>query len=294
MQLFIPGKPFYKGNLHMHTTVSDGKLTPEDAMDRYWRGGYDFIAITDHWKPSVERWHKGMLCLPGVEIDYNLPGQVIHIVGVGMGEGLMDRVKPRQSAQSGVDIINEEGGRAILAHPSWSLNTPEIIGAMRGLAAAEVYNAVSGFPWNAGRADSTGILDIAAAQGHMPRWVASDDSHFYNGEECSAFIRIQADSLAREDILAALDKGLFYASRGPSFRQAELTEDRLIVECEPVSRIAFASDLPYVAGRVFEGEGLTRAEYPLQLHRRERFVRCAIYDDKGRQAWLSPIPLSGL
>jgi hypothetical protein len=274
----------------MHTTVSDGQRTPDEAMDLYQRGGYDFIAITDHWKPSTERWHGSMLCLPGVEIDYNLPGQVIHIVGVGMGAGLMDRVKPRQSAQTGVDLINEEGGRAILAHPLWSLNTPEAVGSLRGLAAAEVYNAVSSFPWNAGRADASGILDVAAAQGHILRWTAADDTHFYNGEDRSAFIQVQADSLTREGILAALDGGRFYASRGPKILQVELTEDRLIIDCEPAARIMFASDLPYVAGRVFEGEGLTHAEYIIQHKRRERFVRCAVYDGEDRQAWTSPMP----
>lgn len=41
----------YKANLHCHTTVSDGHLTPEEAREAYRRAGYDILAITDHEVP---------------------------------------------------------------------------------------------------------------------------------------------------------------------------------------------------------------------------------------------------
>ncbi len=44
---------WYKGNLHMHTTRSDGHLDPKDAVEIYRKNGYDFIALTDHRRPSV-------------------------------------------------------------------------------------------------------------------------------------------------------------------------------------------------------------------------------------------------
>ena len=46
------GKTWYKGNLHLHTTVSDGVKTPEEAYELYRSRGYDFIARTDHWHAS--------------------------------------------------------------------------------------------------------------------------------------------------------------------------------------------------------------------------------------------------
>ena len=45
---------WYKGNLHMHTTCSDGRVSPEQAEDMYEQAGYDFIALTDHRKPGTE------------------------------------------------------------------------------------------------------------------------------------------------------------------------------------------------------------------------------------------------
>lgn len=39
---------FYKGNMHCHSTLSDGALSPEELKDAYKNKGYSFIAITDH------------------------------------------------------------------------------------------------------------------------------------------------------------------------------------------------------------------------------------------------------
>ncbi|MBR2262926.1 MAG: hypothetical protein IJ917_01045, partial [Firmicutes bacterium] len=44
------GNTWYKGNLHMHTQVSDGDLPFEEAVALYRKAGYDFLAITDHRK----------------------------------------------------------------------------------------------------------------------------------------------------------------------------------------------------------------------------------------------------
>ena len=61
---------------------------------------------------------------------------------------------PRGTVQEGIDLIHACGGLAVLNHPAWSLNTPELIASLRGLAAAEVWNSVSTLPYNADRADS--------------------------------------------------------------------------------------------------------------------------------------------
>lgn len=39
---------FYKANLHCHSTLSDGSLTPEQLKDLYKRHGYSAVAFTDH------------------------------------------------------------------------------------------------------------------------------------------------------------------------------------------------------------------------------------------------------
>ena len=39
---------FYKANLHCHTTLSDGRLTPEEIKELYKSQGYSIVAYTDH------------------------------------------------------------------------------------------------------------------------------------------------------------------------------------------------------------------------------------------------------
>ena len=43
-----PGR-FWKGNLHTHSTRSDGGLSPERVCQLYRDLGYDFLSITDHF-----------------------------------------------------------------------------------------------------------------------------------------------------------------------------------------------------------------------------------------------------
>lgn len=39
---------FYKANLHCHSNISDGKLSPEELKKAYREHGYSVLAITDH------------------------------------------------------------------------------------------------------------------------------------------------------------------------------------------------------------------------------------------------------
>ena len=46
----IFGKTRQKVGLHIHTTNSDGRATPEESAEIYKAHGYDAIAFTDHNK----------------------------------------------------------------------------------------------------------------------------------------------------------------------------------------------------------------------------------------------------
>ncbi len=39
---------WFKGNIHTHSVASDGTRTPEELVEMYLGGGYDFLSITDH------------------------------------------------------------------------------------------------------------------------------------------------------------------------------------------------------------------------------------------------------
>jgi len=51
MYLISPQKKQYKANLHCHSTMSDGTLTPEQLKGLYKKAGYSILAITDHDHP---------------------------------------------------------------------------------------------------------------------------------------------------------------------------------------------------------------------------------------------------
>lgn len=69
MYLISPNKKQFKANLHCHSTVSDGKLTPEDLKEAYKARGYSVLAITDHEAPCAhnELSDEDFLMLTGYE-----------------------------------------------------------------------------------------------------------------------------------------------------------------------------------------------------------------------------------
>ena len=64
---------YFKTNLHTHSTISDGKLTPEEVKEAYKARGYQVLCLTDH---STIVDHSDMndpdfLMLTGAEININ-------------------------------------------------------------------------------------------------------------------------------------------------------------------------------------------------------------------------------
>lgn len=64
---------FYKANLHCHSNLSDGELTPEEMKKIYMERGYSIIAYTDHdiFIPHPELNDEKFLALNGFEMEIN-------------------------------------------------------------------------------------------------------------------------------------------------------------------------------------------------------------------------------
>ena len=290
--MFETGMPFWKGNTHCHSTISDGALTPQEVMDYYESRGYDFLAITDHRKLSNPgHTEKGMLLLSGMEWDFNLPGQALHLVGIGMGPEVMAR-NLSLSPQSCINQYRRAGGRAILCHPAWSLNTISTMCALRGVTAAEIYNSTSTTPWNGERADSSLLLDMAAVQGTYYRYVAADDSHHYTPKEAGrSWTMVQSPECTWESLRDALDAGRFYATQGPQFEQVSMEDGVISVDCSPCDEIIFYSNSVWSDQRCQTGSGLTHAEYDTRIAHGDNYIRVEIKDQAGNSAWCNPIIL---
>ena len=78
---------WYKGNLHTHSTNSDGRKTPEEIVRIYREHGYQFLAFTEHelYTHNRELSNEDFLILPGMEISCNNPDpwRIYHILGIG-------------------------------------------------------------------------------------------------------------------------------------------------------------------------------------------------------------------
>ncbi|MBO5036803.1 MAG: PHP domain-containing protein [Clostridia bacterium] len=281
------GKSRAKIGLHIHTTVSDGRKSPEEAAKMYKEAGFDAIAITDHWNFGKQTVLSGLNILPGVEFDIIQPEfKVFHIVCLCADKEPTGLTK-MSSAQQVVDEIHACGGLAVLAHPAWSLNTPDDILAVNGFDATEIYNSVSNVGMSF-RPDSSLIVDMLGYEGRYYPLLATDDTHYYDGcDNFVSFIMAECDPSDPESVKKAIKEQRFYASQGP---EIHLSRDgnTFRVDCAPVEKIVFASNQPWCR-RVFDGNGITSAEYtPLET---ERFIRAFVVDKDGKYAWSNIIPI---
>lgn len=94
-------------DLHCHSVVSDGTLTPEELAERARRGGVELWALTDHDEiggqqraAAAARAH-GMGYLTGTEISVTFAGETVHIVGLGFDDGDERLRKGLQSTRGG-------------------------------------------------------------------------------------------------------------------------------------------------------------------------------------------------
>ena len=282
------GKKWWKGNLHLHTTVSDGRKDPEEAYRIYREAGYDFIARTDHWQYGTEQIADGLLVLSGCEYDSGriASSGIYHILSIAAAEEPI--LTHGAGPQEIIDAIRRADGYAVLAHPAWSLNTCEQMMALTGYDATEIFNSVSGFPHNC-RPDSSLLVDQVASRGRFPGLVADDDVHFYTESEvCRSYIFVQAEECTREAILASLRAKRYFATQGPRlFVKKE--DDRIVVECDPVRQIVFYSDQAFIWDRTRSGEALTGAVH--RIHANETFVRVEVCDAEGRRGFSQIIPV---
>lgn len=86
-QSFFPEEGrWYRGNIHSHTTRTDGLCPPAQQIRDYSEQGYDFLAITDHNVIDSHRLGEGLpICMiPGWERDIRHCSdntKCIHVVG---------------------------------------------------------------------------------------------------------------------------------------------------------------------------------------------------------------------
>jgi putative hemolysin/predicted metal-dependent phosphoesterase TrpH len=111
----VPGKSI--GNLHMHTTCSDGKNSYEEMVQKALSLKFSFIAITDHSYDGSAlceevirqcRDERRLFCIPSMEVT----GKA-HLLAIG----IQSSIDKRLPVKNQVAEIHRQGGIAIAAHP---------------------------------------------------------------------------------------------------------------------------------------------------------------------------------
>lgn len=224
-----------RGNLHTHSTQSDGKATPQDVIADYAARGYGFLMISDHgYLTSEEHYHQwenhGLVLIPGYEMD----GEP-HLQHIDAG-GKVDYKASRQ------EMINEANkasrGFIVANHPNWQEKfdhtTIEQLREWTGYLGLEIYNGIvrlqDGSPY------ATNKWDILLSEGRRLWGFANDDSHAPEHVGMgwnTAYVK--EHSLA--GVIDALRQGRFYASTGVIISNITVTDMTIRLETENAQRI---------------------------------------------------------
>lgn len=312
--LFPAGCRFYKANLHAHTVISDGHLTPEGLRDAYRARGYAIVVFTDHelmldhrdlalpdflplrgYETAVKTSpseHTGAyqkvyhlnLFAPSPDAEQPFFNPVNSLPGNGSDH--RSKVAPKREViyRPTVDGVNElvrlaheDGFLISLNHPEWSMIPPEFYLQIKGLDGLEVYNTGCRF-----HGDNTGLpyAEFLRAGARLAPF-AGDDNHNKHGFDDSfgGYTVIAAESLSYDAVFDAMKRGRCYVSDGPELLSVEYDDETVEITCSPVSHILLRGDGRII--RRLSGDGVTHAVFPLGEGFR-RFFRVELQDGEKR------------
>lgn len=312
---------FYKANLHCHSTVSDGALTPEELKALYTQNGYSIIAYTDHdvMIPHHDLTDESFLALVGYEMEVDQPrptgapyAKTCHMCLIalspdtkqqvcwhrerylfGKAVGYREQAKFDESLPDYVRSYTHEGisdmmqkGRdagffVTYNHPSWSMEEYPDYVGYNGMHAMEICNYGC---FCVGYEDYVPqIYDSLLRAGKRIFCTATDDNHNRNNDSCGGFTMIKADKLEYTAITDALLKGQFYASQGPAIEELWLEGDMVHIKCSPARAIYMNTGVRRTAfARANAGETITEATF--RVRPEDQYFRLTVVDEAGKPA----------
>ena len=292
----------YKANLHSHSTISDGKFTPEELKEMYLSQGYSAIAYTDHQVcvPHPELTDEDFVALTGIEIAFGIrKATTVHICGIARDP--MARLEipnypmdDMEKINAGIRQLNESNYITTLNHPRWSGMSATDIMAIGDVANMEVLNGYELV--QDGYGDSSACFEFELRRGRKVRPLATDDNHTMTPagdagyEYFQGFTVLKAPELSYSALINALDTSAYFASTGPMFKNLWLEKGVLHVECSPVRGV-------YVHGKryshhiaVLQGiDCIETVDIPLEKGFADSdYFFIQIVDTNGKRAWSCP------
>ncbi|AZN41480.1 CehA/McbA family metallohydrolase [Paenibacillus albus] len=308
--IYLDGsKRKYKGNLHTHSTRSDGQYPQETVIEAYRSRGYSFICLSDHeiyWKSDAFD-DEQFIMLDGYEMacemSWRETGQQFHIHGlldrslgsVNEFEHDEEHAKPDFTSlatiQALIDEMKERGNLVIMNHPVWSRNKEEELLQLDGYYAIEIYNHQSELD----EAVGYGVhhWDYLLKRGRKVFAVAADDAHGGSmdapiSEFFGGWISVEADELKQQSVIDAMKEGRYYSSNGPEIFDMRVEDGYLKIECSPVKFIKFITH-PFNGRNVFNQDASPVTSAAFRVEGEESYIRVECVDFEGNVAWSNPI-----
>ncbi|MCB1489208.1 MAG: CehA/McbA family metallohydrolase [Bauldia sp.] len=288
-----PGR-FWRGNIHTHSTHSDGALEAKEVCSHYRAKGYDFLCLSDHFLadygfPITDtrpfRTNRFTTVL-GAELHApaNSHGEIWHVLAVGLPE---DFAAP-EADETGVALAaraRAAGAFVGIAHPAWSGLTIEDGRAMADAAhAVEIYNHDSAVA--CARPDGTYLLDQLLNEGHRLTAYAADDAHFKTNDGCGGWMMVKAEDNEPAALVEAMKAGNFYSSQGPAIHEFAVEDGEVRVKCSPVVTIVLLGRGTRNESRC--GRQISRASLSIEKFRGD-WMRLVVIDEAGKSAWSNPV-----
>jgi hypothetical protein len=277
----LTGGSWLRGNLHMHTTASDGSRPLQAVIDDYAARKYDFLMISDHDILSDAKTYsaadaKGMTLLPGNEISAAGP----HLLHIGANV----RITPHAQRQQILTDIAAAGGIAVINHPNWHGNfnhcSIEQLKEWVGYVGIEIYNGVisrlDGSPY------ATNKWDMLLATGRQVWGFANDDSHAAEGDVELGWNMVYTPDRKPASIINAMRDGQFYPSTGVTIRSIAVNGDTIRIETDNARRIVA---LQQVGKRFATADGNA---IEVQVPASATYVRFECWGDGEKFAWTQP------
>ncbi|MCF6326710.1 MAG: CehA/McbA family metallohydrolase [Devosiaceae bacterium] len=296
-----PGK-FYRGNLHTHSTQSDGVLDPKEVCRRYQAEGYDFIALTDHFvglfdyriTDTSDYRNDGFTTVLGAELHTGTManGLLWHLLAIGLPVDFIPpdapHFRPVEGSESAASIAQRAraaGAFVAIAHPHWSRMTEADARSVTAAHAVEIYNHSCAVDND--RGEGLMVLDYLLNQGRRLNLIAADDAHFNTPDHFGGWVMVRAQQNTPEALLAALKAGEFYSSQGPQIHDIRILEDSIEVDCS--SSVTIIVQGNGTATVTQHGMSMTTAHLPRERLANSPWLRITVVDRAGKRAWSNPI-----
>ena len=299
---------WFRGNTHTHTINSDGDSAPDAVVRWYKEHRYQFVVLSDHDAITPVEGLNALFAAPGKflvlqgeEVTDRFEGAPVHLIGIGVREAV-----PPQGGASIPEMLSRDarairaaGGVPHVNHPNfgWALSAEQIAAAdVRHL---EIWN---GHPLvnnhgGGGSPSAEEIWDKVLSTGRVIFGVATDDAHHFKGEFSASavnpgrgWIMVRAAELTSAAILAAFDRGDFYASTGVELKSYEASRREIRIELPPGTGSTAPRYRTFFIGKdgaVLKQDDSFSPAY--QFQGSEFYVRARIESSNGAMAWTQPV-----